>query len=107
MHFFFYSVLCYIVLVFNAPSAIFADDVILSNASKRLLVIRALLGPLVGVDRTTHRRRRQDDIRILIQNGVTMPFCNMFGCELLDPEKPKCDPGFRYDVEFKRCRKLV
>ncbi|CAL1291705.1 unnamed protein product [Larinioides sclopetarius] len=40
-------------------------------------------------------------------DGITMPMCNMFGCDMGDTDQPKCDPGYKWDSSFNRCREMV
>uniref|UniRef100_A0A482ZC29 U16-Saltitoxin-Pre1a_1 n=1 Tax=Phidippus regius TaxID=1905328 RepID=A0A482ZC29_9ARAC len=39
--------------------------------------------------------------------GVSVPLCNMFGCDCVPPAGARCCRGYRYDRISKQCRRVI
>lgn len=40
-------------------------------------------------------------------DGVSVPVCNMFGCDCVPPPGSKCCIGYGYDPRSKQCRPII
>lgn len=39
--------------------------------------------------------------------GISVPICNMFGCDCVPPSGARCCVGYRYDPRSHKCRKVI
>ncbi|PRD29105.1 UNVERIFIED_CONTAM: hypothetical protein NCL1_30400 [Trichonephila clavipes] len=106
-NFLFRFLICTLILLYCSPFLSFSDDTPASpkvNRSRFLSsrsLLHTLVGPLEDFDVIQHQNSS------FIQQGIAMPFCNLFGCKTSAAPNLKCDKGYRFDEDAKRCRLLV
>ncbi|GFQ90616.1 uncharacterized protein TNCT_213561, partial [Trichonephila clavata] len=106
-NFLFRFLICTLILLHCSPFLSFSDDTTTNpkvNRS-RFLPSRSLLHTLVGPQEDFDVIQHQNSS--FIQQGIAMPFCNLFGCKTSAAPKLKCDKGYQFDEEAKLCRLLV
>ncbi|GIY49206.1 hypothetical protein CEXT_37991 [Caerostris extrusa] len=58
-------------------------------------------------DNASHEFFQRIRRQVFSTQGVTKPFCDMFGCYGCTPPKgSKCCAGFKYDAKAKKCREV-
>ncbi|GBN75766.1 hypothetical protein AVEN_110566-1 [Araneus ventricosus] len=102
---FFWVMACITILFLDTPNPSSAQDGNIPKLAKYFRSVTSTVGYLHQNDSIISNEKQQN--KILIQQGITMPFCNMFGCEMGDTKSPKCDPGYKWDTSFNRCREIL
>ncbi|CAL1291703.1 unnamed protein product [Larinioides sclopetarius] len=82
-----------------------AQDGNTSKLTEYFRSVRPTTGYFYETD-TVHSNGRQQN-KIIIQEGITVPFCSMFGCGMGATEPPNCDTGYKWDTGFNRCRQIL
>ncbi|GFS80325.1 uncharacterized protein NPIL_536801 [Nephila pilipes] len=91
---------CSIFLSFSESNITYPKD-----NSSRILSTRSLLQTLIGMMEDFDPIQQENSS--FIQQGIAVPFCNLFGCSTPANQKSKCSNGYQYDEDSKRCRKLL
>ncbi|GIY07546.1 hypothetical protein CEXT_793811 [Caerostris extrusa] len=62
--------------------------------------------PTTVTDRERPRNQGQTD-KVIVQHGIPVRFCNMFGCDCTPPKRARCCDGYSYDTNSNRCRQII
>ncbi|XP_055943576.1 uncharacterized protein LOC129974834 [Argiope bruennichi] len=96
----FWGAMCIAILLLGSPPPSSADTSELGR------YFRSVKSPAFQNETAYSNGGRRNNV--IVQQGITMPFCNMFGCEMgVTQQQHKCDPGYKWDASFNRCRQIL